>query len=105
MEWQPIERAPKGGGAEMRTDPAWVEPPLVLLAFPDGEQAVCHWDWCYASGGRAFTHGLSAWVEPTSGDLAALHYGEPTHWMPLPEPPGGHRYTITAKGRAMLEGK
>lgn len=86
--WQPIETAPKGGGAELVTDPKWVEPPLVLLFFPNGQQqlVVCKWDWYYAEGGHGY-NGAPAWIEPTSGEQAAMHYDEPTHWMLLPDVP------------------
>lgn len=82
MQWQPIETAPKGGGADRVTDPEWVEPPKILLAFDGGEHCVCSWDWYYAEDGFGF-RGPSAWVEPVSGDLVAEHYGEPTHWAQI----------------------
>jgi hypothetical protein len=85
MKWQPIETAPKGGGAELVSDPAWVEPPDILLLFENGRQAVCRWDWYYAEKGRGHQAGLSAWVDPISGEQIALYYDEPTHWMPLPD--------------------
>ncbi|WP_350029610.1 DUF551 domain-containing protein [Caballeronia sp. ATUFL_M1_KS5A] len=87
-EWQPIETAPKGGGAERVDDPNWVQPPLILLYFPSGTYQViaCYWDWYYAEGGNGY-RGCSAWVEPTSGELAAMNYDEPTHWMPIPSAP------------------
>lgn len=84
--WQPIETAPKGGGAKLTTDPKWAEPPKILMLFEDGNQCVVHWDAYYAEGGRGCIDGC-AWVEPVSGELAHLHFGMPTHWMPLPEPP------------------
>ena len=84
-DWQPIETAPKGGGAEMVTDPNWVEPPLILISF-DGGICVCRWDWYYAEGGRGCTDGI-AWIEPLSSAAAHMHLGMPTHWMPLPAPP------------------
>lgn len=84
MEWQPIETAPKGGGAEMVTDPNWVEPPDILLFCEAGRQVVASWDWYYAEGGRGFTDGV-AWV--ALGELVHMNYGMPTHWMPLPPPP------------------
>lgn len=84
-EWKPIETAPKGGGAELVTDPKWVEPPSLLLLFAKGKQVVCHWDWYYAEGGCGHRKGYSAWVEPISGEQIALHLDEPTHWMPLPK--------------------
>jgi hypothetical protein len=85
--WQPIETAPRGGGAEKITDPNWFEPPDLLLLFPNGKQAVACWDWYYAEGGAGYTHDASAWVEQVSGEQVALHYSEPTYWMPLPDPP------------------
>lgn len=86
MSWQSIETAPKGGGADLVTDPAYVEPPRILLRFAGGEVSVGYWDWYYAEGGNGVTHGI-AWVEPISGELLRDHYGPPTGWMPLPEPP------------------
>lgn len=87
MNWQPIETAPIGGGAELITDPKWVDPPKILLLFEGGEQVVCYWDWYYAIGGVAYREGVSAWVDAVSGENIALYYDDPTHWMPLPEPP------------------
>ena len=85
-DWQPIETAPKGGGAEMVTDPQWVEPPRILLLFDDGAASVAYWDWYYAEGGAGYTDGF-AWIEPCSGQPLNLHHNAATHWMPLPEPP------------------
>lgn len=85
-DWQPIETAPKGGGAEMVTDPNWVEPPTILIRTGDGYHAVVRWDWYYAEGGRGYIDG-NAWVVDLAGEpMANLGY-VPTHWMPLPEPP------------------
>lgn len=86
--WQPIETAPKGGGAELVTDPAWIDPPEVLLLFGGNVRRVGKWDWYYAEGGDgdSCADGV-AWVDPVSGDLLATHYGAPTDWMPLPEAP------------------
>ena len=99
--WQPIETAPKGGGTEMVTDPAWVDPPEILLLFPPAKkaaaaQAVGAWDWYYAPGGNGHA-GVSAWVSPASGDLLAMYYGEPTHWRPLPPPPVAAPFTPEEK--------
>jgi hypothetical protein len=84
--WQPIETAPKGGGAERVTDPAWVDPPKILLAFDGGAVAVCYWDYYYDHGGMGFQE-TAAWVCQGSDELAASYYGDATHWMPLPAPP------------------
>lgn len=81
--WQPMESAPKGGGAELVTDPNWIEPPWVLLLFEEGKISVGYWDWYYAEGGAGHTGGL-AWVEPCSGERLDLHYDVPIGWMPLP---------------------
>ena len=85
-EWQPISTAPKGGGAELITDSAYVDPPRVLLGFASGAVSVGYWEPYYAEGGMGFT-GRLAWVEPISGEPVSQHYGPPTHWMPLPPPP------------------
>ena len=77
--WRPIEEAPKGGGADRITDPAWVKPPRILLRFGDEAVSVAYWDWYYAAGGNGF-----AWIEPCSGELLNLHYSSPpTHWRPI----------------------
>jgi hypothetical protein len=82
-EWQPIETAPKGGGAELRTDPKWVDPPEILLLFANGKQSVCYWDWYYAPDGNGY-QGIDAWVEPISGELIVMHYDPPIKWQHLP---------------------
>jgi hypothetical protein len=85
MDWQPIETAPKGGGAEMVTDPHWVEPPNLLLYCADGHQCVASWDWYYAEGGRGYGQG-SPWRVCSSESVTDI-FDEPTHWMYLPAPP------------------
>lgn len=84
--WQTIDSAPKGGGAELVTDPNWVEPPFLLLYCADGSQVVARWDWYYAEGGRGFTDGC-AWIEPSSGEPVNCQHDWPTHWQPLPPSP------------------
>lgn len=86
MEWQPIETAPKGGGAESVKDPNYVDAPKILLYFGEGVVSVAYWDWSFADGGHYCSDGF-AWLEPCSGDALNMHYNDPTHWMPLPEPP------------------
>ena len=39
-EWLPIESAPKGGGAELVTDPAWVEPPEPKIMGEEVEESL-----------------------------------------------------------------
>lgn len=72
LEWRPIETAPKGGGAEMTTDPAWVEPPTILV-ISDGEVGKSYWDWFYI-----------AWIDESTGEPFCY---PPTHWLPLPKGP------------------
>jgi hypothetical protein len=84
--WKPIDTAPKGHFVESVHDPAWVEPPEILLLFERGEVRVGRWDWYYAEGGAGAAESKGhGWTEPTSGEILALHYDPPTHWMPLPE--------------------
>ena len=84
--WQLIATAPKGGVAELVTDPAWVEPPIVLLLFAGGVVSTGSWDWHYAKGRRNGIDGY-AWVEQTTGEVLSQYYDHPTHWMPLPATP------------------
>ena len=87
-EWQEIESAPRGGGADRVDDPKWVHPPMILLWCPEEETvAIGCWDWFYAEGGQGYEDGISAWVDNGSGDLIAHLFGEPTHWLPIPPPP------------------
>lgn len=79
-----MDCAPKGGGAELVSDPKWVQPPKILLLFPHDIYSVGYWDWYYAEGGAGYT-GSSAWIEPVSGEQLELHYGAPIGWIPLPQ--------------------
>jgi hypothetical protein len=86
MDWQPMETAPKGGGADLVTDPNWVNPPRVLLRFGDEAVSVAYWDWYYAEGGGGYRDGF-AWIEPCSGEPLNLHYTTPPDgWIALPLP-------------------
>lgn len=83
FDWQPMETAPKGGGADDTRDCAWVEPPKILLRFGEESISVAYWEWYYAEGGDGFTNGF-AWVEPCSGEPLDLHYTtEPDGWLSL----------------------
>jgi len=87
-EWYAIETAPKGGGAEYVTDPNWVEPPRILMAFGDEGIAIVYWDWAYAEGGYYSRGQRDAWILDRTGETSDLHFETaPTHWMPLPSPP------------------
>lgn len=97
-EWMPIETAPKGGGAERVDDPAWVDPPRIMLHFADeGPEAtvIAYWDWYYASGGQGHYDRCSGWVVSHTGETTDLHFGtQPTHWTPLPAPPAPTSETV-----------
>ena len=82
INWQPMETAPRGGGADMVTDPGWVKPPRILLKFKDEVVSVAYWDFYYAEGGAGYVDGF-AWIEPCSGEPLHWHYGEPTGWAAL----------------------
>ncbi len=74
MEWQPIETAPKDG--------------TYILAFENFEVAgplMCVMGW--TDTGEHIEHDsiTEGWTKEGSGYLGECN---PTHWMPLPEPPG-----------------
>lgn len=82
-DWQPMETAPKGGGAERVDDPAYVTPPRILLRFGTEAVSVAYWEAYYAEGGNGCTDGF-AWVEPVSGEPLNICYStEPNGWMPI----------------------
>ncbi len=85
-EWQPIESAPKDGR-------------YVVVFVPHDERKsgapsvrCCQWDAEYTSEwdeARADSHYVGAWTDGavrSFGSEETWTY-EPTHWMPLPEPP------------------
>lgn len=67
MHWQPIETAPKD---EKR----------VLLFGPDGVDIGLFIDWC------AEPHWRRDMTAEYDNEMAGI--STPTHWMPLPPPPG-----------------
>lgn len=77
MGWQPIETAPKDGtwvllaGGECDGDEGDAQR-IVTGQYTDylnGRKTEWHWQFCWYDGGY---YG---------------NYEDPTHWMPLPEPP------------------
>lgn len=62
--WQPIETAPKDG--------------TYILAYPVLNQVACVVSWQRTRGW------LGCWRMPMTNEAAPY---DPTHWMPLPEPP------------------
>jgi hypothetical protein len=82
--WNEINTAPKGGGAELATDPNWVNPPVVILLYGDNIE-IGYWDWYYAKGGNGYIEGQKAWVRESDGRTLSDHYEEgPIAWMPIP---------------------
>lgn len=70
--WQPIETAPRDG---THID-VWYAP-----KSPTGEPLIpCRVAYAYFEDGRW-------WYQNTSNGLGLRLWQEPTHWMPLPEPP------------------
>jgi hypothetical protein len=61
IEWQPIETAPKDGT-------------LILV-------------WRAAVLDRVAHHGIDMWSDKSQAWWSSLPSQQPTHWMPLPEPP------------------
>jgi len=68
MEWQPIETAPKDG--------------TEIWAY-NGEQVRMHWITWEHEGESG---GMWQYADEILSDVAPDCW-QPTHWMPLPEPP------------------
>lgn len=65
MKWLPIETAPKDGTR-------------ILAYFPDDEGGVLSVIWAY----------YGWYLDPDGGTEFEYHiFGNPTHWMPVPEKP------------------
>ena len=86
-EWQPIEKAPKHKAVLVYSDgychAIAVFSSMEFFAMPDKDIEQCIED----CGEEAFFH--IAWYDAllsVHGYPVALDF-EPTHWMPLPEPP------------------
>ena len=73
--WQPIETVPKDG----RT--------VLLFCNYVGSREVTIARYV-ADHGHPGPHGAFVWKHPLDGGASAEKVA--THWMPLPEPPGGH---------------
>lgn len=84
MEWQPIDTAPKDG----TTIDLWIMTQWGSFRLPDCKWGVSDWHrageegWIFERRDDSEPH-RDAW-----NDVCYV-YGEenPTHWMPLPEPP------------------
>lgn len=75
MEWQPMETAPKDGRRVLCWNPNWQAP-----------ESGCLYGMSWAANGLA-------------ADKGGWKY-QPTHWMPLPDPP----YKADPLDRLLLQG-
>lgn len=78
-EWQPIETAPKDGR-------------FILLWDANSSFTVGAQDRICATGAWIIDpyHGSGAWqVGRDDDEYAPSRFDSPSHWMPLPEAPGG----------------
>lgn len=84
--WLPIASAPRGSGENgprSVNDPAYVQPPDLLLIHPEGI-SVGYYDWYYHPGyGVGASQYEPVWrSRPDGAGLDGV-----THWMPLPAAP------------------
>jgi len=84
MAWQPIETAPTDGNAVLGYGRHTGSPPDAQRGVVAGDHwwAIMLWD-IWRPSHTAPWHD-SRWVFAKDG---ARTWSEPTHWMPLPEPP------------------
>lgn len=75
MEWQPIETAPKDGTPIL----VWNGPANYGYYTAPDQMGTARWDR------QAFTDGEMCWWACDCCDGVTTY--NPTHWMPLPEPP------------------
>lgn len=72
MDWLPIESAPKDGSF------------ILLFSSGDGVN-MARWGVPEPFGDE------KAWTTPSEGPGYSSEIENPTHWMPLPNPPSGGR--------------
>ena len=70
MVWQPIETAPKDH--------------FLLLCGPSGYTTT---PLVFTTGRMCSDYHAGRWIDHANDDLSDWGF-EPTHWMPLPDPPG-----------------
>ena len=75
-EWQPIASAPKDG-----TTVLVFNGPNVGFYTPEGSMGTAVWRE------QAFPDAIESWCAADCCDGVTTY--DPTHWMPLPEPPEG----------------
>lgn len=93
-DWQSIETAPKPG----------VLGPYILVCEAGGHVDLAFWNRRADARNGCGPHG---WVSATDHDDWRHSGLEPTHWMPLPAPPGHECVTAALTGehgRPMPEG-
>lgn len=74
-EWKPIDTAPKDGTTVLLSTLDIDAAQYVIAAFFEGS----------ADFGGSPDDGPGWYLYPTNGNHQVI--GEPTHWMPLPQPP------------------
>jgi hypothetical protein len=77
MNWLPIDTAPKDGTVFLGWSKAWVDEDF----NPNGIRE------CFYNGGPLEPECWSAKWKNDFDTWAVDEESEPTHWMPLPEPP------------------
>jgi hypothetical protein len=78
MKWQLIETAPKDGTPFLTfSQGAFDNPHTGNLGYVSTPMLVMSWLWSYAT----------PYPVDEVGDWHDFHNYDPTHWMPLPEPP------------------
>jgi len=81
LRWQPIETAPKDGTRVIVSKFAWVVREVQDIFREDAERI---WHLCFVTTAH-FLSDKSYWTD----GLERLV--EPTHWMPLPDPPSSSK--------------
>jgi hypothetical protein len=78
MDWQPIETAPKDRTAVIVAAPTMDQDGYIVgeAYFDPGRNNLGDWWWAGTDYG-----------DYHSGPMSDLDHRQPTHWMPLPEPP------------------
>ena len=77
MDWQPIETAPKGATPENLCGEHWI-----LGVDKHGMQKVIRWCLEYPCD-----RGVWMFAYAPSDYIDGVQEFDPTHWMPLPNPP------------------
>lgn len=91
MEWQPIETAPRDEWLMVlmpEVKAPWHGPRIVFAHWHESEDGVADWCWPQDEADLFTERGRKhAMQQLEDGDL--WHSDEPTHWIPLPQPPQG----------------